>query len=188
MVHVTGTIEQKTIKMVSHIALQYRRLHTINTDRSKHFNRVIHPSSYRDPVVWEKWRHPNIKLEVNSKACRRWRSCNLRRPRTATQSLVGLETDGPVTIPTARRQTWQGRRSWESLACLQLCSRSPVGRWWKPCSYRLAAQWRRSCSQWAPQCAAGVWWVVDHLRQHCSCRALRRALLDPSHTEHIQHE
>jgi len=51
MVHVTGTIEQKTTKMVSHIALQYRRLHTINTDRSKHFNRVIHPSSYRDPVV-----------------------------------------------------------------------------------------------------------------------------------------
>ena len=50
---------------------------------------------------------------------------------------------------------WQGRascsgltqlvKSWESLVCLQLCSGSPVGRWWKPCSYRLAAQWQRSC-------------------------------------------
>jgi len=35
-------------------------------------------------------------------------------------------------------------KSWESLACLQLCSGSPVRRWWKPCFYRLATQWRRS--------------------------------------------
>ena len=68
---------------------------------------------------------------------RRWRSCNLRRLRTTTQSLIDLETDRPVTIPTARGQTWQDRdscsgltqlvRSLESLACLQLCSESPVG-------------------------------------------------------------
>ena len=65
---------------------------------------------------------------------------------------------------------WQGRgscsgltqlvKSWESLACLQLCSGSPVERQWKPCSYRLAAQWQRSCSQSAPRCSAGVYWVV----------------------------
>ena len=123
--------------------------------------------------------------------CRCWRPCNLRRLRTTTQSLIGLETDRPVTILTARRQTWQGRdscsgltqlvRSWESLACLQLCSGSPVGRWWKPCSYKLAAQWRRSCCQWAPRCSAGECWVVGHLRQHFCCSALRRALFDPSH-------
>jgi len=34
--------------------------------------------------------------------------------------------------------------SWESLACLQLCSGSLVGRYWMPCSYRLAAQWQIS--------------------------------------------
>jgi len=46
-------------------------------------------------------------------------------------------TDQPVTIPTARGQTWQDHdswsgltqlvKSWESLACLQLCSGSPRG-------------------------------------------------------------
>jgi len=108
--------------------------------------------------------------------CRRWRSCNLWRRRlcTTTQSLIDLKTDRPVTIPTARGQTWQGRdscsglnqlvRSWESLACLQLCGESPVRRWWKPCSYRLAAQWRISWCQGAPPCSAGVCWVVGHLR------------------------
>ena len=71
-------------------------------------------------------------------------------------------------------------RSWESLAYLQLCSGSAAGRWWKPCSYRLAAQWQRSCLQWVPRCSAGVCWVVGHLRQHFCCRALRRAYHDPS--------
>jgi len=42
--------------------------------------------------------------------CRRWRSYNLRRLRTTTQSLIGLETDRAVTIPTARGQTWS--RPW----------------------------------------------------------------------------
>jgi len=52
--------------------------------------------------------------------------------------LVALETDRPVTIPTAREQVWQRRascsemtqlvRSLESLVCLQLRSGSPVGR------------------------------------------------------------
>jgi len=89
------------------------------------------------------------------KVCRRWWSYILRLLRTTTQSLIVLETDWPVTIPTAHGQTWQGCdscsgltqlvRSWKSLVCLQLCSGSPVGRWWKPCSYWLAAQWRRSC-------------------------------------------
>jgi len=55
-------------------------------------------------------------------------------------------------------------RSSESLACLQLCSGSPVGHWWKPCSYRLAVQWRRSCCQWAPRWSAGVFWVVGQGR------------------------
>ena len=130
--------------------------------------------------------------------CRRWWSCILRRLRTTTLPLIVLETYRPVTIPTARGQTWQCRnsctgltqlvRSWESLACRQLCSGSPVGRWWKPCSYRLAAQWWRSCFQWAPRCSAGVCWAVGRLRQHFCCRALRRALFDPSHPEHIQCE
>jgi len=94
--------------------------------------------------------------------------------------MIVLETDRPVTIPTAHGQTWQGHdscsgltqlvKSWKSLACLQLCSGPPVGRWWKPCSYRLAAQWRRSCCQWAPQCSAGVRWVVGHLRQRSAAR------------------
>jgi len=63
-------------------------------------------------------------------------SCNAQRLRTTTQSLIDLETDRPVTIPTAHGQTWQGHdscsgltqlvRIWESLACLQLCSGSPV--------------------------------------------------------------
>ena len=71
-------------------------------------------------------------------------------------------------------------RSWESLACLQLCSGSPVGQWWKPCSCNLAAQWRRTCLQYAPRCSAGVCWVLCHLRQHF-CRALRRAYSYPAH-------
>ena len=66
--------------------------------------------------------------------------------------------------------------NWESVACLQLCSGSLVGWWWKPCSYRLAAQWRRSCLQWAARCSFGVCWVVVHL---LCCRALRRAYYDP---------
>ena len=36
---------------------------------------------------------------------------------------------------------------WMLPRSLQLCNGSPAGRWWKPCSYRLAAQWRRSCLQ-----------------------------------------
>jgi len=47
-------------------------------------------------------------------------------------------------------------RTLESLACLQFCSGSPAGWWWKPCSFRLPAQWRRFCFQWAPRCLAGV--------------------------------
>jgi len=54
------------------------------------------------------------------------------------QSLIVLKTDRPATIPIARGQKWQGRgscsgltqlvKSWESLACLQLCCGSPAGR------------------------------------------------------------
>ena len=89
--------------------------------------------------------------------CRRWRSCILQCLCTTTQSVIVLETDRPMTVPNARGQTCQGCdsclrltqpvRSWESLAYLQLCSGSPAGWWWKPCSYRLAAQWQRSCLQ-----------------------------------------
>jgi len=53
------------------------------------------------------------------------------------KSLIALETNRLVTIPTARDQTWQGRAScsgltqlvtsWESLACLQLRIGSLVG-------------------------------------------------------------
>jgi len=101
-----------------------------------------------------------------------------------------------VAIPTARGQTSQGHdsfsgltqlvKSWESLACLQLCSGSPVGWRWKPCSYRLAAQWWRSCLQWTSRCSAGVCWVMGHLRHHFCCHALRRVYYDPSYAEHIQ--
>jgi len=80
---------------------------------------------------------------------------------------------------------WQGRdscsgltqlvKSWESLACQQLCSESPVGRWWNPCSYRLGAEWQRSCLQEALQCSAGVGWVVS-LRQHFCCRDLNSSV------------
>jgi len=35
----------------------------------------------------------------------------IRRLRTTTQSLISLESGRPVTIPTAREQTWQGRDS-----------------------------------------------------------------------------
>jgi len=123
-------------------------------------------------------------------------SCILWRLRTTTQSLIVLENDRPVTIPIPHGQTWQGRGScsgltqlvkiWESLACLQSCSGSPAGRWWKPCSYRLAAQWQRSCFRWVPWCSAGVCSVVGHLWQHFCCRAMRRAFCDPPHAEHIQ--
>ena len=99
-------------------------------------------------------------------------------PATSTHnhSVSDCFGDWSVTIPTACGQTWQGRdscsgltqlvKSWESLACLQLCSGSPVGWWCKPCSYRLAAQWRRSCFQWAPRCSAGVCWVVGRPMTH----------------------
>jgi len=50
--------------------------------------------------------------------------------------MIVLETDRPVTISTARGQTWQERdscsrltqlvESWELLASLQLCSGPPV--------------------------------------------------------------
>jgi len=99
------------------------------------------------PLVWI----------ANMEICRLSWSCILQHLRTTTQSLIVLEIDRPVTIPTAHEQRWQGRgscsgltqvvQSWESLACLQLCNGSPVERWWKPCSYRLAAQWQRSCLQ-----------------------------------------
>ena len=46
-------------------------------------------------------------------------------------------------------------RSWESPACLQLCSGSPVRRGWMPCTYRLAAQQRWSCLQWSPPVTCG---------------------------------
>jgi len=52
--------------------------------------------------------------------------------------------------------------------------------------YRLATQWQRSCLQQAPQCSAGVCWVVG-LRQHFCCRTLRRAFDDPPYAEHIQY-
>jgi len=87
----------------------------------------------------------------------------------------------PVTIPTNREQTWWGCdsysaltqlvKNWESLACLELCSGAPVGRWWRRCSYRLAPQWRWSCLHWAPRCSAGVCWDVGLLRKHFCCRA-----------------
>jgi len=99
------------------------------------------------PLVWI------ARVEV----CRRKWSYILRRLRTTTQSLIALETDRPVTIPNARGQTWLGRDACsgltqpekirESLTCIHLCSGSPAGRWWMPCSYRLvAAQWQRSCT------------------------------------------
>jgi len=98
------------------------------------------------------------------------------RLRTTTQCLIVLETDRPLTIPTARGQTWQGRascsglfklvRSSKPLACLQLYSGSPVERWWRPCSYGLAAHWQRPCLQWAPRRSAGVYWVVGHSMTH----------------------
>ena len=69
---------------------------------------------------------------------REWKFVNLNdqyilpRLRTNTQPLIAQETDSPLTIPTTRGQRWQVRascsgltqlvRSWESLACLQLCS------------------------------------------------------------------
>ena len=62
--------------------------------------------------------------------CRRQNSYILQRLRTTIQYLIVLETDRPVSIPTAREQTWQGRdscsgltqlvQSWESLACQKL--------------------------------------------------------------------
>jgi len=84
------------------------------------------------------------------RVCRCQWSYILQRLRTTTQSLIVLETVWPVTIPTAREQMWKGRgscsgltqlvKSRESLACLQLCSGSFVGRWRMLCSCRLAAR------------------------------------------------
>jgi len=61
----------------------------------------------------------------------------LQRLRATTQSLIVLETDHPVTIPTTYGQMWQDHdsgsgltqlvKSRESLACLQSCNGSPVG-------------------------------------------------------------
>jgi len=53
----------------------------------------------------------SLEWVASVEVCRRWRSYNLRRLRATTQSLIDLETDRPVTIPTARGQTWQGRDS-----------------------------------------------------------------------------
>jgi len=100
----------------------------------------------------------SLEWVASVEVCRCWRSCILWHLRTTAQlRLIVLETDQTVTILTARGQTWQGRdscsgltqlvRNWESLAYLQLCSGSSAGRWWKLCSYRLAAQWQRSCLQ-----------------------------------------
>jgi len=44
----------------------------------------------------------SLEWVASVEVCRRWRSCKLRRLRTTTQSLIDLETDRPVTIPTAR--------------------------------------------------------------------------------------
>ena len=95
---------------------------------------------------------------------------------SATQSLIVLETDQVtilVILPTARGQTWQGHdscstlltqlmKSWESLAYLQLCSGSPAGRWWKPCSYKLAARWQRSCLMSAVSPSVFSWSMLGH--------------------------
>jgi len=94
------------------------------------------------------------------------------------------------------KEMWQGRascsaltqllRSWGSLACLQLCNGTPVGRWWKFCSYWQAGQLRWSSLRWV-RCSAGVCWIVGHLRrQLCCCRVLRQAFFYPAHGEHIQ--
>ena len=48
----------------------------------------------------------SLEWVASVEVCRRWRSCILRILRTTTQSLIVLETDRPVTIPTARGQTW----------------------------------------------------------------------------------
>ena len=57
----------------------------------------------------------SLEWVASVEVCWRWWFCILRRLRTTTQSLIVLETDRPVTIPTARGQTWQGRTSCSGL-------------------------------------------------------------------------
>ena len=74
------------------------------------------------PLVWI------ASVEV----CRHWWSCIQRHLRTTTQSLIVLENDRPVTIPTTHGQMWPAHgscsgltqlvKSWESRACLQWVS------------------------------------------------------------------
>jgi len=82
-------------------------------------------------------------------------------PATSTHSYSVTDCSGGWSTSDHSNLSWTNvARPWfllrtdpaseklESLTFLQFCSGSPVGRWWKPCSYRLAAQWRRSfCSQ-----------------------------------------
>ena len=75
-------------------------------------------------------------------------------PATSTHNHLVSDCSGDWSTSDHSNRSWtkwQGRsscsgltqlvKSWESLAYLQLCSGSPVGRWWRPCSYRLAAHW-----------------------------------------------
>jgi len=66
--------------------------------------------------VWE--RRDGRWCESRAWSCILRRSCIVRRPHTTTQSLIVLETDRPVTIPTARGQTWQCRDSCSGLTQL----------------------------------------------------------------------
>ena len=60
----------------------------------------------------------SLEWVASVEVCRRWRSCFLRRLHTTTQYLIVLESDWPVTIPTARGQTWQDRDSSSGLTQL----------------------------------------------------------------------
>jgi len=46
---------------------------------------------------------------------------------------IGFGFEKPKSV-----HLYQLVRSWESLACLQLCSGSPVGRWWMPSSFLIS--------------------------------------------------
>jgi len=74
-----------------------------------------------------------------------------------------------------------------SLSSVVQYNEFPEGRWWVPCSRRLAGPRCRPCFFWAPRCSAIVCKIFSRFRQQGCCRALKRAYSYPAHIAHIQH-
>ena len=109
--------------------------------------------------VWER-RNGSWGWAASVEVCWRWWSCILRRLRTTIvlETTTASDCSGDWSTSDHSNRSWTNvAKPWflfridpasETLAITSLAAVVKwfsVGRWWKPCSYSLATQWRRSC-------------------------------------------